>query len=125
MPDPKRLARGVARRARRLRVRVATRYRSGTARSVPDPRDQPPHVGPRFDPAVAAARGRMRPAGLDADYDLAYESFDLSHFLLQARHLLTEDRDPLEAFLGNGAHAKASPEINFDMRAYVARHPER
>jgi glycosyltransferase involved in cell wall biosynthesis len=125
MPDPKRLARGVARRARRLRVRMATRYRSGTARSLPDPRDQPTHVGPVFDAAVAGARGRMRAAGLDADYDLAYESFDLAHFLLQARHLLTEDRDPLEAFLGNGAHAKASPEINFDMRAYLARHPER
>ncbi|HEY3531142.1 MAG TPA: glycosyltransferase family 4 protein [Nocardioides sp.] len=67
----------------------------------------------------------MRPAGIDADYDAAYDSFDLTHFLLQARHLLTEDGDPLEVFLDNGPGAKASPEINFDMRKYLARHPAR
>ncbi|MBO0844800.1 MAG: glycosyltransferase family 4 protein [Nocardioides sp.] len=125
MPDPKRLARGVVRRARRLRVRMAATYRSGEPRSIPDPRDQPTHIGPIFDAGVAAARQRMQAAGIDLEYDVAYESFDLAHFLLQARNLLTEDRDPLEQFLGNGAQAKASPEINFDMRTYLARHPER
>jgi glycosyltransferase involved in cell wall biosynthesis len=115
----------VARRARRLRVWAAARYRRGAARTLPDPRDQPSNIGPVFDAAVAAARRRMRPAGIDPDYDVAYDSFDLSHFLLQARHLLTEDRDPLEQFLANGARAKASPEINFDMQAYLSRHPER
>jgi glycosyltransferase involved in cell wall biosynthesis len=67
----------------------------------------------------------MRPAGIDRDYDLAYQSFDLTHFLLQARHFLTEDGDPLGNFLANGPAAKASPEINFDMASYLARHPER
>ena len=125
MPDPRRVARGVARRARRLRVRAATRYRRGTARIVPDPRDQPTNVGPVFDTALARVRRRMRPAGIDPDYDLAYDSFDLTHFLLQARHLLTEDGDPLATYLDNGPLAKASPEINFDMRRYLARYPAR
>jgi glycosyltransferase involved in cell wall biosynthesis len=78
-----------------------------------------------FDTALARVRRRMRPAGIDPDYDVAYDSFDLTHFLLQARHLLSEEGDPLEVFLENGAAAKASPEINFDMRKYLARYPAR
>ena len=51
---------------------------------------------------------RMKPAGVDADYDLAYEHFDVLHFLLQARHMQSsESVDPLEVFLRNGARAKA------------------
>lgn len=125
MPDPQRVARGAARRVRRLRARAAAKYLKGKARTLPDARDQPTHVGPVFDTAVAEVRRRMLPAGIDADYDAAYDSFDLTHFLLQARHLLVEDGDPLRTFLDNGARAKASPEINFDMRSYLARHPER
>ena len=125
MPDPRRVARGVARRVRRLRVRAAARYRQGRPRLVPDPRDVPTKVGPVFDAGLARVRRRMRPAGIDPDYDLAYDSFDLTHFMLQARHLLSEDGDPLELFLDNGPAAKASPEINFDMRKYLARYPAR
>ena len=125
MPDPQRIARGVARRARRFRARAAAKYRRGTPRVVPDPRDRPTRVSPVFDAGVADVRRRMRPAGIDPDYDVAYESFDLTHFLLQARHLLTEDGDPLGVFLANGATAKASPEINFDMKTYLGRHPGR
>ena len=125
MPGPQRLRRGVARRVRRLRWWSVAKSRRGTARPVPDPRDQPTNVGPLFDAGVTEVRRRMRPAGLDDEYDLAYEKFDLTHFLLQARHLLSEDRDPLELFLANGAQAKASPEVNFDMRAYLARYPAR
>jgi glycosyltransferase involved in cell wall biosynthesis len=125
MPAPQRVARGVARRARRLRVRMAARYRHGAARVLPDPRDETTNIGPVFDEGVALVRRRMRPAGIDAEYDVAYEGLDLTHFLLQARHLLIEEGDPLETFLANGASAKASPEINFDMRSYLARHPER
>ena len=33
----------------------------------------------------------MLPAGIDADYDLAYEHFDVMHFLLQARQLLSSE----------------------------------
>lgn len=84
------------------------------------------HVGPVMDEVVARTRRRMKPAGLDADYDLAYEHFDVLHFLLQARHMQSSDSvDPLEVFLGNGARAKASPEINFNMSAYLARYPDK
>jgi glycosyltransferase involved in cell wall biosynthesis len=84
------------------------------------------NLGSVMDAAVARARRAMRPAGLDADYDLAYEHFDVPHFLMQARHLLSADHvvDPLQHFLGNGATAKGSPEINFSMRSYVSRYPE-
>jgi glycosyltransferase involved in cell wall biosynthesis len=84
------------------------------------------HVGPLMDEVVARTRSRMRPAGLDADYDLAYEHFDVMHFLLQARHMQSSETvDPLAVFLGNGADAKASPEINFNMKAYLERYPEK
>jgi glycosyltransferase involved in cell wall biosynthesis len=33
--------------------------------------------------------------------------------------------DPMSVFLRNGARAKASPDVNFSMRAYLERHPER
>ncbi len=90
------------------------------------PADQTTNLGPIMDAAVARARRRMQPAGTDADYDLAAEHFDLVHFLLQAQFLLSApDTDPLRHFLRNGANAKASPEINFNMRSYLARYPER
>jgi glycosyltransferase involved in cell wall biosynthesis len=79
-----------------------------------------------MDAIVARTKRRMQPAGIDADYDLAYEHFDVTHFLLQARQMLTEEEiDPLANFLANGAEAKASPEINFNMESYLSRHPER
>lgn len=93
------------------------------------PRDSRPvrtHLGPVMDAAVARIRGMMQPAGVDPDYDLAFEHFDLTHFLLQARHFLASQAgDPLGTFLRNGARAKASPEVNFHMESYLARHPER
>ncbi len=68
----------------------------------------------------------MKPAGLDSDYDLAYEHFDVMLFLLQSRHLLPAgDVDPLQYFLDNGAGARSSPEVNFSMQSYLARHPEK
>jgi glycosyltransferase involved in cell wall biosynthesis len=82
------------------------------------------HVGPLMDEVVARTRRRMKPAGVDAEYDLAYEHFDVLHFLLQARHMQgSESVDPLKVFLSNGPDAKASPEINFNMKAYLARYP--
>jgi glycosyltransferase involved in cell wall biosynthesis len=84
------------------------------------------HLGPVMDAAVARTKRRMQPAGMDADYDLAYEHFDVMHFLLQARPLLAAgDADPLRHFLGNGPKARLTPEINFSMQSYLARHPER
>jgi glycosyltransferase involved in cell wall biosynthesis len=87
--------------------------------------EEPTYLGPVLDEAVARTRRRMRPSGVDTDYDLAYEHFDLAHFLMQARQMIeSDDIDPLDVFLRNGAEAKASPEANFDMSAYLARHPE-
>jgi glycosyltransferase involved in cell wall biosynthesis len=97
--------------------------RQGTPREVVAEKT---NLGPLVDAAVARVKRRMQPAGTDADYDLAYEHFDVTHFLLQAHFLLSApDTDPLQHFLGNGASAKASPEINFNMRSYLARYPER
>jgi glycosyltransferase involved in cell wall biosynthesis len=84
------------------------------------------NLGPVLDAAVARAKQEMRPAGVDADYDLAYEHFDVVHFLLQARHVLTmEGVDPLQYFFDRGAKVKAGPQVNFDMPSYLARYPER
>ena len=84
------------------------------------------NLGPVMDEAVARAKRQMRPAGLDPDYDLAYEHFDVMHFLLQARHVLSmEGVDPLQFFFDRGAKVKAGPDINFDMPAYLSRYPER
>ncbi len=124
MADLDRLVRGVRRRLRGRPAPVEPAPPpTGTPREVEEERT---HVGPVMDEIVTRTRRRMAPAGLDDDYDLAHDHFDVAHFLLQARHLLTsDDVDPLRQFLDNGAGAKASPEVNFDMRAYLARHPER
>jgi glycosyltransferase involved in cell wall biosynthesis len=97
--------------------------RQGTPREVVQEKT---HLGPVMDAAVARTRRRMQPAGIDADYDIAYEHFDVMHFLLQARPLLAaDDVDPLEHFLRNGSRAKLRPEINFLMQSYIARYPEK
>ncbi len=114
---------GVRQLAGRVRRRLRSRRPTGPPRSAePDAT----HLGPVMDHAVARVRARMQPAGLDAGYDRAYEHFDLTHFLLQARHFLDgAPGDPLAVFLANGADATASPEVNFAMASYLARHPER
>ena len=126
--SPRRIARRL-RAARALPAAPGTQGAESVRRRRGTPRQPEPvttHVGPFFDEAVTRTRESMRPAGIDPDYDLAYEHFDVAHFLLQARHLIEADGvDPLAVFLRNGPRAKASPEINFDMAAYVERHPER
>lgn len=132
MPDFGRLARGAARRARakavqsstaRAERKMATARRSGVPRPVPE---APTHLGPVMDAAVRRAASRMLPAGVDADYDLAFERFDLTVFLMQAPQIADmPDVDPLAHFLSNGAEAKAYPEVNFSTTAYLKRHPER
>ena len=87
---------------------------------------QPTHLGPVMDRIVARVRGNARPPGVDPDYDLLREHFDHLHFMLQATAMLEKQRvDPVGVFLSNGASAKASPNINFSMQAYLHRHPER
>ncbi len=118
-----RLMRKVRRRLPDIRLRRAISEDKGNPREIVVEKT---HVGPLMDEVVARTGRRMRPAGIDADYDLAYEHFDVMHFLLQARHMQSSETvDPLEVFLGNGADAKASPEINFHMRSYLARYPEK
>lgn len=108
-------------RLRLLAMSVRAHGRHGTPGEVVE---EATNLDPIMDAAVARARRAMRPAGIDADYDLAYEHFDVMHFLLQARHLLSAGSvDPLQHFLDKGATAKASPEINFSMRAYLSRYP--
>ncbi|MET0523878.1 MAG: glycosyltransferase family 4 protein [Nocardioides sp.] len=120
----RRLARKVRGRLRRVAasVRPSRPTPEGTPREVVEAKT---NIGPVMDAGVARVRRRMLPAGIDADYDLAYEHFDVTHFLMQARHILSSDSaDPIRHFLRNGAKAKASPEINFNMESYVARYPE-
>jgi len=95
----------------------------GTPREVTEEKT---NLGPIMDAHVARLRRAMLPAGVDEDYDLAYEHFDVVHFLTQARGMLSiGDFDPLRHFLANGAQAKATPEINFNMRSYLARYPDK
>ena len=133
MADPQRLARALRRRAGLVRRAVRRRRANpeqpqAENRPVGIPRDpsvERTHIGPVFDEGVARVRERMAAAGLDDDYDLAYEHFDLAGFLLQAPQFLSMDRDPLTHFLHRGAEALAAPEVNFDMAAFLARQPER
>jgi glycosyltransferase involved in cell wall biosynthesis len=109
-------------RLRRSRSGVRARTGHGTPREVVEEKT---HLGPVLDAAVTRARQAMQPAGLDPDYDLAYEHFDVRHFLLQARHVVSMDVDPLQYFFERGAKVKAGPQVNFDMQSYLLRHPER
>lgn len=115
--------RGAAAKRRLRRARDRARGRVATPREITEEKT---NVGPLMDAAVVRAKQAMKPAGIDADYDLAHEHFDVMHFLLQARHLLGEEAvDPLQLFLESGAEVKASPEINFSTQAYLARHPQK
>ncbi|MET0523875.1 MAG: glycosyltransferase family 4 protein [Nocardioides sp.] len=109
----------------RRRVREAFSAQDGDRPELPVHTD-PTHLGPVMDRIVARVRGRARPQGVDPEYDELRENFDHLHFMLQATHMLEQPRvDPVGVFLRNGAKAKASPNINFSMPAYLARHPER
>lgn len=134
MVTAKRLAQKLRNRLRRSRVVAQVgpvrqgggekaHIRQGTPRDVVEEKT---HLGPIMDAGVARAKRSMLPAGLDADYDLAYEHFDVLHYLLQNRHLLSSDGvDPLRHFLDEGNKAETTPEINFSMRSFLKRHPER
>ena len=80
MADLERLVRGVRRRLRGRPGPVepapsrTTPPRTGTPREVHVERT---HVGPVMDEIVARTRRRMAPAGLDDDYDLAHDHFDV------------------------------------------------
>lgn len=86
----------------------------------------PSNVGRAFDERVGEAIRRQQPAGLDPDYDLVRDHFDIAHYLLQAPGVL-EDRnvDPVRHFLRQGPASRFTPEPNFSTDSYLKRHPKR
>jgi glycosyltransferase involved in cell wall biosynthesis len=84
------------------------------------------NLGPEMDKLVAALKRRQKRVGVDPDYDLVRDHFDHLNFALQAaaKHVITP-WDPINVFLWNGAEATNSPDINFSMRSYLERYPEK
>ncbi|KAA1426296.1 hypothetical protein [Nocardioides antri] len=86
----------------------------------------PSNLGPEFDARVAEALRRQLPAGIDPDYDLVRDNFDVAHYLLQAPAVLANPEiDPVRHFLRQGRAAKLTPDPNFSTDSYLKRHPER
>lgn len=89
---------------------------------APDVTVETTHLGPLMDEAVARAKRRMR-VGVNSDYDLLFENFDVLHFLLQAPHLIDQpDVDLIKHFLKHGRAEGLSPHPDFSMTEYVARY---
>ena len=84
------------------------------------------NLGPEMDKLVAALKRRQERVGVDRDYDLLRDRFDHLNFALQAaaKNVITP-WDPINIFLWNGAEATNSPDINFSMRSYLERYPEK
>jgi glycosyltransferase involved in cell wall biosynthesis len=92
---------------------------------APDVELEPTNLGPAMDGAVLRAKRRMR-IGVDREYDLLYENFDVLHYLLQAPHLIDEpETDLIEHFLEHGLEQGLSPHPDFSMSAYLGRHPRK
>ena len=84
------------------------------------------NLGPEMDKLVAELKRRQRPIGVDRDYDLLRANFDHLNFALQAQaNGRITPNDPIDVYLRNGAHAINNPDINFSMREYLARYPEK
>jgi glycosyltransferase involved in cell wall biosynthesis len=91
----------------------------------PDIGLEPTNLGPAMDEAVRRAKRRMR-IGVDPDYDLLYENFDVLHYLLQSPDLIDQpDVDLIEHFLENGRDKGLSPHPDFSMTEYVDRYPNK
>lgn len=117
----------------RRRATAVGRRLAARARPAPEaPVGHPPAVtiehtnlGPAMDEAVLRAKRRFR-LGVDPDYDLLYENFDVLHYLLQVPQLAGEpDVDLIEHFLENGRRDRLSPHPDFSMHAYLRRYPEK
>jgi glycosyltransferase involved in cell wall biosynthesis len=92
---------------------------------TPEATLEPTNLGPVLDRAVLNARRHLR-IGVDPDYDLVYENFDVEHYLLQSPRLIERRGvDVVEHFLEHGADQQRSPDIHFSMAAYLRRHPDR
>jgi glycosyltransferase involved in cell wall biosynthesis len=79
-----------------------------------------------MDELVAELKRRQKVAGVDSDYDLLRDNFDHLNYALQARakNRITPN-DPIGVYLRNRAEATNNPDINFSMRAYLERYPEK
>ncbi len=117
-------------RARRRRLRFHGKTPAlGRQRSPTTPRPSVPrestHLGSVLDAGVHRARRNIK-WGVDPDYDVVAEHFDVMHYLLQAPRLLERPGiDLVHHFLSAGADARLSPEPSFSMEEYLARYPER
>ena len=114
---------GLSQALRRARERRLSR-RYGA--SKPEVVVERTNLGPEMDKLVAELKRRQRPIGVDRDYDLLRANFDHLNFALQAqaKGRITPN-DPIDMYLRNGAHAINNPDINFSMREYLARYPEK
>ena len=85
----------------------------------------PTNLGPTLDEAVLRFRSRLR-VGVNPDYDLVRERFDVLHYLLQSPRLLDGPViDLVEHFLEHGEAKRLSPEPDFSMADYLQRYPRR
>ncbi|GAB2984788.1 hypothetical protein GCM10027076_23730 [Nocardioides montaniterrae] len=79
-----------------------------------------------MDAIVERARRNQQPIGLDPEYDVVREGFDHLTYLLQIKDLQTLPQvDPIAHFMAEGELSVNSPDVNFGMQSYLARHPRR
>lgn len=84
------------------------------------------NLGPEMDELVADLKRRQEPVGIHRDYDLLRDNFDHLNFALQAKAKSRITlKDPIWVYLRNGAGALNNADINFSMRAYLERYPEK
>ncbi|MFN8190329.1 MAG: hypothetical protein U0R78_07780 [Nocardioidaceae bacterium] len=123
-PGLVRRARARAGRIKRSLSGADTPRPAGRPGHAPEVTPAPTHLGPVFDQRVARAHGQVR-LGVDPDYDLVYDNFDVAHYLLQAPHAAerpgptrstTSSRSPLSY--------DAAPTPTSLREVYLARHPE-
>lgn len=116
--------------AGRLRARLSTTPGEPPAPVAgegrpPDAQLETTHLGPLVDEAVLRAKRRMR-IGVDPDYDLLAENFDVLHYLLQSPELVNDpDVDLIRHFLENGEAEELSPHPDFSVSEYLRRHPKK
>jgi glycosyltransferase involved in cell wall biosynthesis len=91
---------------------------------MPDVALDPTQLGPVVDDLVVNARRRMR-VGVDPDYDLVHDNFDVLHYLLQQRNLMGSPHvDLIQHFLEHGEAEQLSPQPHFSMANYLRQHPQ-
>ncbi|MFN8190327.1 MAG: glycosyltransferase family 4 protein [Nocardioidaceae bacterium] len=123
-PGLVRRARARAGRIKRSLFGADTPRPAGRPGHAPEVTPAPTHLGPVFDQRVARAHGQVR-LGVDPDYDLVYDNFDVAHYLLQAPHAAERPGlDPVDHFLKVAPELRRSPHPDFSPEVYLARHPE-